>query len=240
MRSSASARAIACPASLLAPNRLVRSARTNAAAAFGHLAHAWVETGVVGITGASAPDIDLLERKILLSGIDRDRLWPANGEHEVTFAVHLKSLEVRLYKENSLDLDRDRWKETWDTSEWLTGTSDYETEDWLDDLKTGSWPVSPIDNPQLRSYALWRWLRAGRPFRYKRDVSITQWPKYPIVGLPARSWSCVTGFDLEEHLEALQWSVSHPTEYNITEEHCLFCQAKSAHKDIACPEVLNG
>ena len=169
-----------------------------------------------------------------MSGIDREMIWQG-GTHELTFALNLETLELHEYRGPRAWAD---WWKKLHGPEWLTGTSDYETETEVNDLKTGNWPVSPHYNPQLKSYALRHWRLAGMPMDYERRVSITQWQKYPIRALPTYGVSTVSGLDLMLHLESLQWARRHPAEYNITDEGCRFCPAKTDYKDTTCEEAL--
>lgn len=240
MRCSETERAIICHASLVAPERLVSSAKSKAATEFGTLAHYFKETGITNPEWAKPADVDLLERKVLLSGIDRAKIWPSSGRHEVTFAMNLVTLQVNWFE--GCREDADAWKKAHSegNTEWLTGTSDYEddSQDWTDDLKTGSWPVIARTCAQLRSYSLPRWVTMGMPMKYNRRVTITQWPKYPIAALPKRNEHWLCGLDLMMHLEALQRARTHTDEYNITEDGCKFCKAKKTYEDLTCEEAL--
>ena len=234
MRCSETSRAIVCPGSLVAPRRLLPSSNSKKATGFGTLAHHWKETGETNPAWASSTDVDLLERKVLMSGIEREMIW-SGGIHELTFALNLVTLELHEYGGPRAWAD---WWKKLHGPEWLTGTSDYETEEEINDLKTGSWPVSAHDNAQLKSYALRHWRLAGMQMDYKRKVSIIQWSKYPINALPTYVHSTVSGLDLMLHLESLQWAFLHPSEYNITDEGCKFCHAKADYKDFTCVEAL--
>lgn len=140
--------------------------------------------------------------------------WPrGQGEHEVSFAIELFTLELHLF--HGARRDAEKWKAKWDPRRHLTGTIDWiRWSDWIDDLKTGHWPIDPATSKQLRSYALVPWLRDGRSSRWEGWVSITQWERYPLDGLPKRKGARLTALDLEEHLADLRWAVEHPTEAN--------------------------
>jgi hypothetical protein len=106
----------------------------------------------------------------------------------------------------------DRWKKRFDRATWLTGSIDWLYHDGrIDDLKTGAWPVDPEDNKQLLSYSLVPWIKAGMPLMWEREVTITQWPRYPLPNPPTKIASRVTGLQLMEHLEDLRWSARNPT-----------------------------
>lgn len=184
-------------------------------------------------------DCALLEKKVLATGIKRHEWWPPSyGRHEVTFAVNLKTLSLCEYT-GSRD-GADAWKKRFGPA-WLTGTIDwegrlpYEGTPWIDDLKTGRWPVHP-DSKQLLSYGLYPWLKAERSKSWGCARSITQWPKYPIAALPIRTWGTpMCGLDMEEHVDDLRYSLEHPTETNPTEEGCRFCDCRPV-----CPAHSEG
>ncbi len=230
MRCSESDRAVICPASLVLPRTRVPNAKRDAAAAWGTDCHGWVETG--------RTDNEAVEHKALLSGIRREDWWPAGGRHEVTFAIHLPTRVVHLYDEAvqlavDSNISRDGWKAAFIGPEWLTGTIDYlgtrKGRPWVDDLKTGRWPVDPRKSRQLRSYALLPWILEGCPIDALYYRSITHWPRYPLAELPTRTGleHPLTGLDLMTHLDDLRWSVEHPDEANPTEDGCRFCESKN-------------
>jgi hypothetical protein len=227
VRASESDRTLICPASLVLPRTpRERSEKTNRAAAFGTLAHHWVETGETA--GCGDPrDVQLLEEKIVLSGICREDWW-SDGRHEVSFAINLLTGEVLDYEDRGDGWqNRDDWKASFKGSEWLTGTIDYLYENGsVDDLKTGAWKVDPATSGQLRSYALYPWMRVGMPLDWRSTVSITSWPKYPKHAPPTREYHELTGFDLLDHLEDLRWAATHPDEVNPSDEGCRYCDAK--------------
>lgn len=178
--------------------------------------------------GADPKDVLCLEKKLVMSGIRRNDYWPeGEGEHEVTFAYHLITLEVRWFRGHRDAADA--WKEKLrQDPQWMTGTVDWVGNDGsVDDLKTGRWPVRAKRNEQLYSYAMPWWLEAGRPVLYKRRLSITQWPRYPLSGLPKRNHGVVTGIGLAAHLSDLQWTLEHPKETNPDAETCRFCECKN-------------
>lgn len=141
---------------------------------------------------------------------------------------------ARVVGLGSKPLDRDAWKKSFNANHYLTGTIDWlqlgneETLPWVDDLKTGRWPVDPKTSKQLLSYLLVPWTLAGSPLiGWEGVVSITQWPKYPLGKLPKRSSHRVSGLELAEHLEDLRWAMNSPDVANPTEEHCRFCPCRT-------------
>lgn len=257
MRASETDRALLCPASLVLP-RVARAPneKRDRAASYGTLAHHWAETGEIAPPWADPRDVDVLEKKLLLTGIKREDWWP-HGHHEVSFAIRLADVhnqpelllmvrkdptEIRpgvAYRCNGLD-DMNEWKRSFD-SRWLTGTIDLldwgdvehksagnptGTTAWVDDLKTGRWPVDATTSGQLRSYALVPWLAAGKPMAWDGLVSITQWPKYPLAALPVRNSHHLTALDLMEHLGDLQHAASHPRQVVPGDDQCRFCDCK--------------
>lgn len=233
-----------CPHSLVAPKLLLRRTKSEEKADTGTLLHKWKETG------EEHPDI---ERKILLSSTPRGEYWPeGEGEHEVTFAIELYTLKV--HRPSKRVKDHDAWKKKWDPKRYLTGTIDWlgkdNGRDWVDDLKTGDWPVPP-ESGQLLSYLILPWAVAGAPNAgYSASRSITWWPWYPLNGWPRRSWAePANALDLVCHHQDLVYAVEHPEEANATphvyhptkrykdgrravEEMspCTFCDAREPHQ----------
>lgn len=201
-----------------------KSVRATDAADFGTLVHHWKETGESDPAWASERDIVCLEKKLLGTGIKREDWWPTGaGRHEVTFAVELYTLRLREYtgpREGA-----DEWKKQF-SPRWLTGTIDWlathNARPWIDDLKTGAWPVH-VDTKQLLSYAMYPYAKHA-PFPYW--TTITQWPKYPLAGLPRRTGRWASELDMLAHLDDLRWAHEHPTEINPTENGCRFCDSK--------------
>jgi hypothetical protein len=226
VRGSETDRALICPASLVLPRvTRDRSAKTMGAANFGTLVHHWKETGQTDPPWADPSHVATLERKILLSGIDRLAFWDG-GQHEATFALNLFTEEVREY--DGPREGADEWKKGFaEDPQWLTGSIDYIFDDGsIDDLKTGSWPVEPKVAGQLGSYALLPWIKAGKPLDWKCVLSITAWPKYPLAALPVVSKVVASGFELMEHLDALKYAVEHPYDAVPSEEGCRWCDCK--------------
>lgn len=221
MRASESDRAVDCPHSLVKIGKKADTEKAIAAREWGHTVHHWKETGRFR---GLANHLATFRKKLRASGVDRNRYWrKGTGEHEVTFALRLDDLTLLVYDRLEEELDRDKWKEQFDPALWLTGTIDWlvwgdeDTIPWVDDLKTGHWPVAAIGNRQLLSYMLVPWVALGCPRDFDGVVSITQWEKYPLESLPVRrSWR-VNAFDMLDHLENLRWAVDHPDEANVIE-----------------------
>lgn len=233
MRASESDRGVLCPASLVLPRTRIRSEKTIRAADWGTLVHHWKETGETDPPWANEKDVDLLERKLLATGVRRETLW-RGGHHEVSFALNLETLRVEKFM-GARD-KADAWKAAFGVpppprliSPYLTGTIDWYDgcADWLEvnDLKTGAFQPDPMMK-QLVSYALFIWIYDGyRPTTIGR--SITWWPKYPIDGQPRQLTAPpITALELEEHLDDLQHSVRNPHEINPTEDGCRFCDSR--------------
>lgn len=239
MRASSSDTAAVCPHSLVAPALLTRRIASKDATTYGHLVHYWKEVGPdtsnVLPYGKdwSVQDVELLERKLMTIGFtaaDHAALWPLGGIHERTFALDLTAdpPTMRWYDDEHPQCTADEWKASFPT-EFLTGTLDYvgikDGLPWVDDLKTGRWPVDPAKSRQLRSYALAVWVGMGCPGDFRCKVSITQWPKYPLDGRPWRTYHVLDAMDLEEHLEDLRYAVTHP-DVAIPGDWCTFCDAR--------------
>lgn len=240
MRGSEAGRAVICPASLVLP-RVPRtpSEKRARAANWGTLVHHWKETGQTDPSWADPRDTATLEKKLVLSGIDRETWWPSGeGRHEVTFALHLYNHELRLYDEKLTASTRDTWKLGFGPK-WLTGTIDWlgnadPTIGYVDDLKTGAWPVDVKTSAQLRAYSLVPWVAAGCPMAWDGIVSITAWPKYRLDGQPSRTSHWLGALDLLETLEDLRHAEENPQQVTPTDEGCKFCDCKPlcpAHVD---------
>jgi hypothetical protein len=235
MRASESDRSVICPAALVLPRTREANAKRDKAAAWGKAMHSWVETG--------ATDDEAVERKVLLSGIDRAVYWPDSGRHEVTFAIDLSDGLLKPYKGPRALADE--WKAAHTGYRWLTGTIDYlgthKGRPWVSDLKTGNWPVDAKKSRQLRSYLLYPWLLEGRPLDATYYRSIDQWPRYPLDNLPVRNGldAPVTGLDLATHLDDLLWAAEHPEVANPTTDGCRFCECRphcNAYKETQWPK----
>lgn len=229
-----------CPRSLVQLGAPIPTESGEDSRDFGTAVHYWKETG--GFKGSDG-HIRTLKKKIEASGINRDEWWkPGAGEHEVTFAVDLSAVTAVLHDpEEGHDPDPDAWKKA-APAHWLTGTIDWyvprgDKPAWVDDLKTGRWPVNWATSRQLKSYALLDWVLAGCPLTgWTHYVSITQWPKYPLDALPKRTGGVLLGLDMAEHLEDLRWAISHPEEANagdpaggFMENPCTFCPNREEH-----------
>ncbi len=231
IRASESERALLCPASLVRPRNETRNPAAVTAGNYGTLAHYWKETGDWCPDWADEKDISLLGRKLAITGVKRETYWEG-GEHEVTFALNLLSLDCVRYtgpREGA-----DEWKKARTAPHVLTGTIDYYVpQDLVDDLKTGRWLPAVDDSKQLKSYALLSWAMSGFDEDWVTWVSFTHWEKYPLAGLPKVTSHLMTAAEAQEHLEALRWAVSHPNEVNPGAEQCRFCPCRNN-----CPEAL--
>lgn len=230
MRASGSERFLRCPGSLILPKMREPSPARDDAANFGTLVHHWKETGSLELAGADPSHVRLLREKLELTGLEREDFW-SGGEHEITYALDLT--EERILRFTGPD-GADAWKKSFDECRWLTGTVDWISSSRIDDLKTGRWLPTVIDNQQLKSYALFRWMELGRPAGWEVETSITHWPRYPKSGFPRRYSTQITSLELEEHLIDFQWAIGHT---GVTrsdgdgEGHCRFCDSK-----FACPQ----
>jgi hypothetical protein len=226
MRSSDSDRAVICSHSLIAPRNLARRKKADSAAGYGTVVHRWKETGEID----GGPDGRTLEKKLLLSGTDRGILWSEPGVHEVTFGIRLHETPFAVVYSGERS-GADAWKASWVGTDCITGTVDWlgnrDGAVWVDDLKTGHWPVDVATSMQLRSYALLPWVEAGCPMDYEVVTSITQWEKYPLSAPPVRTWCTLTGFDLLEHLDRLRWATG--SDEAVIGDHCTFCDAREPH-----------
>lgn len=235
MRASESDRGLVCPASLVRPRTAPRSERADTTAAWGTLVHSWKEDG-------DPRGNKTLQKKLTASGIDRESLWPASGDsqvgHEATFSLHLESLSLRIWSSQGSKYSRDHWKRRHPKRDYLTGSIDWLSSvsrkgtpliPWVDDLKTGTWPVSARTSLQLRSYALVPWVLND----CSTDVwlSITQWPKYRLDGKPKRNWYLCTSSTLAKHLQLIRWCNANTDIAIPTDDGCRFCPCRTS-----CPD----
>lgn len=234
MRASSTDRAIICPASLVRPQSGERSKASIKAADWGTLVHNWKETG-------DTRGNKTLNKKLAASGIDRARLWPTIGDshgHETTFSICLETLQLRIWSSSGSKYSRDHWKRRHPKRSYLTGSIDWLSTvsrkdlpelPWVDDLKTGAWPISARTSAQLRSYALVPWVLSG----CDTDVwvSITQWPKYRLDCRPKRNWHLLKSVDLAKHVQKLRWATSNTSKAIPTEDGCKFCLSKPNCKE---------
>lgn len=172
-----------------------------------------------------------------MSGVEREDWWkiarpdladPIEG-HEVTFAIHLQTLDIHLYRGQRSGADV--WKEAFDPVEYLTGTIDWLEGSWVDDLKTGHWKVDEKTSKQLLSYALVPWILDGKRDGWCGVVSITQWERYPLHGRPQRRVHDISDLDLALHVKDLRWARDNPGDINRTEDGCQYCDCRPN-----CPE----
>lgn len=230
MRASSTDRGLICPASLVRPKTAQRSEAADKAAGWGNLVHGWKETG-------DTKENKTLNKKLAASGVNREKLWPVSGDthgHEATFSIDLETLQLRIWSPERSKYSRDHWKRRHPRHRFLTGSIDWLSEirrgdaahtlPWVDDLKTGNWPVYAGRSLQLRSYALVPWILNN----CDTDVwvSITQWPRYPLRGKPRRNWRLLKSVELAKHLQRLRWAVGNPEVARPTKDGCMFCECK--------------
>jgi hypothetical protein len=226
MRASSTDRALICPASLVRKQTGKRSAQANKTAEWGTFVHSWKETGEV--RGNKT-----LTKKLQRSGIDREKLWPKTSDshgHEATFSINIESLQLRIWSPKGSNYQRDHWKRRHPRHSYITGSIDWlstRSRDglpWVDDLKTGTWPVHAKYSKQLRTYALVPWILSG----CTTDVwlSVTQWPKYRLDCKPKRNWHLIKSNDLAKHLVKIKWAMKNTHLAIPSTEGCRFCLCK--------------
>ena len=189
-------RAVACPASAHLPRAEETGDRSSAD--WGTLVHAWAESGKW--------PVDSLATRRRQAAIDgsrwsRETLWPKDGLHEVSYALHTKN-RIAVRERFATREERDAWCASFDSG-WLTGTADYVGdlfgEPWIDDLKTGK--GHPVDYAghlegrirahegdswdvwQARMYAVAECLWSKPTGVW---VSHTWWARYPADSEPVR------------------------------------------------------
>lgn len=235
MRASESDRGLLCPASLVRKKTGKRSEKADGSAEWGTFIHHWKETGEIkGSKSASRT----LNKKLLASGIDRAQLWPAiSGSygHETTFSINIETLQLRIWTPKGSKYPRDYWKHRHPRNRYITGSIDWLSKrsrdglPWVDDLKTGTWPVNAKYSKQLRTYALVPWLLSG--CKTAVWVSITQWPKYRLDCKPKRNWYLIKSAELKKHLEKIKWAIKNTHRAIPSVEACRFCLCKPECKE---------
>jgi hypothetical protein len=158
---------------------------TKIAADWGSMTHEWKETGVIPVINGRKNLVPLLEKKIKLTGIDRERWWPKTMVHELAMAVS----PFEDYK-SLLDGTKEQ-KEAWKVAfseRYCTGTLDgYDWMFdvlWIDDLKTGKLVTEEDYVMQRKLYALG--LSRLLDYRGPVNVTLTWWPRYPVLVDPIR------------------------------------------------------
>lgn len=176
-------RLLACPGGAWLAQADTRGPGAIAAANWGTAAHAWKETGLYpgGTTGVA------LKKRVAASGIDRLKLWPVTGVHEVALAYNVVRGNVMMSTSKDAAYN-DRWKAAFD-DEWVTGSLDFVDdvfgEPWLDDLKTGRL-VHYKDYEAQQSFYVMAWCLADKGKLTRSRSTLTHWPRYPLGGLPSR------------------------------------------------------
>lgn len=206
--------------------------------AWGHMVHAWKETGE--ILGPDKRTESAFRKAVNASGVVRTELWPTGGTHESAVAVRVDgNREVRNNHTDVLGAPN-----------WTTGTDDFhwyllDGNLWIDDLKTGKWyddPEEPgtnrfpqdVRSPQLRLYAL----AISRLLDYIGvvDVSLTHWPRLPLErrhAPPVRYWTSYTKEQLDAfygELEQLYVRIQAGLggDFSLSPgDHCRFCPART-------------
>lgn len=204
-RASELDRTLHCVGSLVLPRTEVKSERALEAADWGTMGHRWKATGEVRVEPGRTNHEKLFRERLERTALDRSVLWPEGGEHEVAVAINCVTGEVERFPGSAMvDPEAaDAWKAAHD-DRWVTGTLDYRHtimgEPWVDDYKSGAWPV-PVETFQLDGYGYADWVLAGRPEQSR--VSITQWPRYPKDGLPWRVGRVITASEHQDFLNNL-------------------------------------
>jgi PD-(D/E)XK nuclease superfamily protein len=240
-RASELDRLLVCPGSAVLPR--VRD-EEGIAAAYGTCVHYWAETGRV-LDGTHGR---LLHRKLEATHVDREVLWPPDGEHEVAFAYNVISSAVQRYRAPdplppgmSARAHVGAWKEGFG-DEWVVGTLDYARRlfdtYWVDDLKTGRNAYWDDYRAQQTFYCLVYSLDVFADTRDGRS-SITHWRRYPIDGQPNRFGVALEARQLiafQKELRAL-YDVVQKTKADGTIRHHLKPgeQCKYCLSYVACP-----
>lgn len=223
---SALKRALICPASTVLPrSKKPFSKNAKSAADFGTKAHTYVEDGII-----------LPGMEEWCSRIDRDKLYPSRGWHEVVAYYNPVTEEFGLRPPG--DGPRTHRDYDWIPDEALVGTIDFLCPAkggrwWVDDLKTTSmFPPGP-DDPQM--------LFAGTVISHVFDCevvsTITHVPRYPKGREPRRQRCDITRDFAKRYKEKLDIVYArHVLEKqrqqngiitDIYSEHCKYCPSRT-------------
>lgn len=263
-RASELDRSLVCLASTILP----RDPDTRGeGAAWGVMVHRWKATGLVRAEPEHRNHEGLFRKKLAVNGLGtpeleaefREEWWPGGGRHEIGVAMDCKSSAWAQVA--GTDESLEEWKTSWPES-WVTGTLDYVADllddPWVDDLKTGREAPSP-DSAQLLFYGLAtaRLWSVHRSWMDRVVLSVTHWPRYPVVGLPTRTWTEIDAATLDSFemrlklkwgarkdaldrargkVERGTWRAGHPmlpvwTSAPVTvpgEEQCRWCKSRGS------------
>ncbi len=216
---------------------------TKVAADWGSMVHDWKETGLVRpVSEARKNLVPLFEKKLKATGVRREQWWPETMVHELAMAVKPFEAYAQLV-EGGKD-EKELWKAAFG-EDWVTGTLDgYDWMFdvlWIDDLKTGrdknrageSLVTDAKYIEQRRFYALG--LSRLLDYRGPVNVTLTHWPRYPVLSLPTRFGRVIEQDevnDFEKRLVRLRDNVRRARDdkakLNLTpgEEQCMFCPSR--------------
>lgn len=172
--------ALVCPASLVLPRRTkAYSDNAEKAADFGTAAHHFVETG------------EILDKPGLAewaSKVDRNRLYPAKGHHEVVVWYHPVTKDVGMKIPTEPPGQRKHRDYEGIDPDAIVGTIDFmckldDNRWWIDDLKTGAKMFLPQPDSEQMYFAA---SVLNRMFDIDVLSTITWAPRYPKEQKPTR------------------------------------------------------
>jgi hypothetical protein len=217
-----------------------KSEAAKVAADWGTMVHHWKATGEIKTVNGRENLPPLFMKKLRESSVEREQWWPSTLTHEIAVAVN----PLRQYAEYR-GADGDAWKRSFG-ADWCTGTVDgydwlFDSVLWVDDLKTGK--EAPIEDhiEQLRFYAL----GLARVIDYRGPVhlTVTHWPRYPVIGTPQRTGVVMEQdelLDFEKRLAALRDTILYlrdggnvNDELNPGDKQCAWCPGRGG-----CPEYV--
>jgi hypothetical protein len=179
-------RLLACAGGDVLGGQDVKSKSAVVAAAWGTMVHEWKESGkIVAVPGHEnlAP---LFEKKLRVTGVQRETYWPADMVHELAVAVN-PFTGYAVYEGPDTREAKESWKAA-HSDDWCTGTVDgyfwmFDTLA-IDDLKTGREVTLEGHQWQVTGYAL----AVARVLDYRGPVNvmITHWSRYPVDNRPVR------------------------------------------------------
>lgn len=208
---------------------------TKIAADWGTMVHDWKETGLVRPVNGRTNLPPLFEKKLRLTGVQREQWWPPSMVHELAMAVNPFTSYQSLL--DGSKEEKEAWKAAFD-DQWATGTLDgYDWMFdvlWIDDLKTGKLVTEEQYIQQRRFYALG--LSRLLDYRGPVNITLTWWPRYPVLQLPQRFGRVIEQDELrafEKRIAKLRDDVLKARvdvkhlQLVPGEEQCVFCPSRN-------------
>lgn len=233
-RASSLDRLLNCYGDLILGGTDEKSEYVKISADWGTMVHGWKETGQIEVVNGRKNLAKLFEKKLKLGGVKREQWWSSTMIHEVAMAV--KPFEAYAELRIGTKDEKEAWKAAFDDN-WGTGTLD--GYDWMfdvlhiDDLKTGRFVDESMYIEQRRFYALG--LSRLLDYRGPVNVTLTHWPRYPVLSQPMRFGRQLDQDELkhfEKRLAKLRDDVRRARDKKenlilTPGEHCVFCPSRN-------------